>query len=448
MSAKRRGLSWRTKLSLLMIATAVLPIGVLTYWLLEEVESRQLRSSLSSLEGIANAKANALEQLTEDRTRDVERIASLISPRVVRWIELERGANEPPFEDLPELRDEQPTAPDDPPVEPGAEQGPEQEQRNPARVELDGETAHLRANLGLILWDQAEFEELLVIDGNGRVIASTFADHEERTAEALEYFQAGRRATHVQRVFMSPITHRLTMVIATPIRNGDAQEIGVLAARLNLSAMLALIHDATGLGDTGETVVGKIVDSELAFMAPTRHDPREIPRIRLSTNRGPMGFPVVDAALGQSGAGLRNDYRDRLVLAAWRPVPSLEWGLVVKMDEEEAMRGARELRNQTVMIGLGIVILAVLVSLLVSRELVRPLHQLKEATDRISRGDLGVKLELRSADEIGELADSFDRMVAAIKFFREHARTAEEDAEEAEEAGDLESARPEPGEKS
>ena len=60
--------------------------------------------------------------------------------------------------------------------------------------------------------------------------------------------------------------------------------------------------------------------------------------------------------------------------------------------------------------------------------MVRPLRELKDATERISKGDLDVKLAIRSRDEIGELADSFERMIAAIKFFREE-KTEEDEIE-------------------
>jgi nitrogen fixation/metabolism regulation signal transduction histidine kinase len=84
-----------------------------------------------------------------------------------------------------------------------------------------------------------------------------------------------------------------------------------------------------------------------------------------------------------------------------------------------------------------IIILVVLASVISARALVQPLRELKEATDRISRGDLTVELNIRSNDEIGELADSFERMVAAIKFFREQSQSGdeEEDSERAPESG-------------
>jgi nitrogen fixation/metabolism regulation signal transduction histidine kinase len=68
-----------------------------------------------------------------------------------------------------------------------------------------------------------------------------------------------------------------------------------------------------------------------------------------------------------------------------------------------------------------------LVSLLAARALVQPLWELREAAEKISRGDFDVQLDIPSRDEVGQLAESFQRMVAAIKFFREHSRREEED---------------------
>lgn len=434
----RKGLSWRTKLTLLMTLFSVLPVAVLAYWVLETLEEDHRRAMLASLEGLATAKAAAIEQVTNSRTRDVERIAGLLAPRVSSVLHAEAELREPeeePPPPLPELRDAEQLdeGEGDPPQADEVEAAPPTPapSTSPRRAQLEAELAEAQASvrraLGLILWDQAEFEELLVIDVSGRVMASTFAEHQGRTAESLGYFQAGRRATFVQPVFLSPITQRLTMVISTPIRDPDTQELGVLAARLNLEGLFALINDTTGLGETGETIVAKRIGEEIVFMAPTRHDPEAALSRRYPLDGETARHALIQAASGHSGADATEDYRRQRVLAAWRPVRTLGWGLVVKMDEAEAMRAAAAVREKTIQISLAILVMAVLASIFVSRELVRPLRQLIDATDRISRGDLGVRLAIESADEIGELADSFERMLAAIKFFREHARREEDE---------------------
>lgn len=55
-------------------------------------------------------------------------------------------------------------------------------------------------------------------------------------------------------------------------------------------------------------------------------------------------------------------------------------------------------------------ILALLVGFLLARTLTRPLHALTEATEKMAGGDLDQQVSITSHDEIGELAESFNRM--------------------------------------
>jgi HAMP domain-containing protein len=304
-----------------------------------------------------------------------------------------------------------------------------------SKESVDDAFSTLKQTLGLILWDQKEFEELLVIDPAGRVVAATFQGHEGTSAVDLDYFRSGRKATFVQPVFMSPITNELTMMIATPIRNEKLETIGVLAARLNLKRFFTLINDTTGLGETGETVVVKKIGDNIVLMAPTRNDSGAALKRKIPVGSD-QARALQDAARGQSGSGVQLDYRSVDTFAAWQYVPSLEWGLLSKMDRAEAMEPVNVARDRILVMTVFAILLIIPASMAVARTLVQPLKDLKDATDRLSRGDFAVSLDIRSKDEIGELADSFERMVAAVKFFRERSRHDDDP--------DLEEPSPEP----
>src|SRR5690606_27140051 len=130
----------------------------------------------------------------------------------------------------------------------------------------------LKKTLNVILSDQQEYEEILLIDSNGVVFASTFEGHEGMTAKGIDYFQNGLKRTYIQHVFISSITEKLTMVISTPIKSETGEVLGVFAVRLNLDIFFDFVEDLTGLGQTGETIVAKEIAKEIIFMAPTRHD--------------------------------------------------------------------------------------------------------------------------------------------------------------------------------
>lgn len=79
--------------------------------------------------------------------------------------------------------------------------------------------------------------------------------------------------------------------------------------------------------------------------------------------------------------------------------------------------------RQTTLLVIGIaIVFAVLWSLMVghfiAESITKPLEELREVADRISHGDLDVSVDYASDDEIGDLADSFSRMVASIKIAR------------------------------
>jgi signal transduction histidine kinase len=67
--------------------------------------------------------------------------------------------------------------------------------------------------------------------------------------------------------------------------------------------------------------------------------------------------------------------------------------------------------SQSLLLGsVAVIALALLLGFILARSLTRPLGQLTEATRRVASGDLDVKVDVRSQDELGELAQSFNLM--------------------------------------
>jgi signal transduction histidine kinase len=73
-----------------------------------------------------------------------------------------------------------------------------------------------------------------------------------------------------------------------------------------------------------------------------------------------------------------------------------------------------------------VILFAALLSYLFSRTLSRPLIMLRNATDRVARGDLDYQVIIRSDDEIGQLAGSFNRMVQDLKTSTDRLKDANE----------------------
>jgi methyl-accepting chemotaxis protein len=92
-------------------------------------------------------------------------------------------------------------------------------------------------------------------------------------------------------------------------------------------------------------------------------------------------------------------------------------------NNDDVAKNAIALMNFVIFIG---VIMAIFLGLLISRVISKPIKKVAEAADKLAEGDVNVKLEATSKDEIGKLVQSFSRMVANI---REQAYAVEKIAE-------------------
>jgi class 3 adenylate cyclase len=82
---------------------------------------------------------------------------------------------------------------------------------------------------------------------------------------------------------------------------------------------------------------------------------------------------------------------------------------------DHALQPLRELQRAILWTTLGVVLLAIVVSQLMSRLVAKPVEQLVEGTQRIARGEFKVPIDLRRRDELGELARSFNQMAAGLE---------------------------------
>ncbi len=203
--------------------------------------------------------------------------------------------------------------------------------------------------------------------------------------------------------------------IAAPVFRGE-QLLGVLATQLNSNDYYHLASDYTALKKTGEIVIGKQVGNTALIIAPLRSDPDAA--FNLQFQMGSDTAPILKKALnGEKGSGLSTDYKGNAILAAWRHIPELQWGIVVKIDTDEAFYAANRLKIEFAITGLIIVLLASMIALYFSHRLTSPILKLVKSTEAMMKGDLSQDIESHSSDEIGRLAKSFNLM---LKVRRHH----------------------------
>ncbi len=90
-------------------------------------------------------------------------------------------------------------------------------------------------------------------------------------------------------------------------------------------------------------------------------------------------------------------------------------GQTVRQNERKAMSDVARTLNLTLTVSAAVFMLALLMAYYLSSTLKKPLAQLLEGTQKISKGQLGHKIELERTDEIGTLTSAFDEMSTELE---------------------------------
>ena len=135
------------------------------------------------------------------------------------------------------------------------------------------------------------------------------------------------------------------------------------------------------------------------------------------------GLPQVQAALaalrvpdaGASGVHIGQDIRGDSVLTASSPIGSLGWTVFVEQSVREAFSPLYDSILYTLVLlilGLGV---AVLASLILARNMVRPIQALQAGAAQIGAGALDQRIEVQTGDELEMLAGQFNSMAAQLQ---------------------------------
>jgi methyl-accepting chemotaxis protein WspA len=208
----------------------------------------------------------------------------------------------------------------------------------------------------------------------------------------------------------------------------QGKTLGIIVIERDNKALLDLFADYTGLGETGEAKICRLFGRQFMVLNQLRDDPTwqlKGKRLELGTN---LATAVQLAVQKKEGVGPGTDWRGLPVIAAWGFAPSLDVGIVAKMDRSEALRPLDNLRNASLLLLLATVALTIPLAYFVSRTLSRPIRTAIDAAGRVAKGDLSAEVRQlvatnRADGEVGLLQRSIDGMTdnlgALIKHIQE-----------------------------
>ena len=226
---------------------------------------------------------------------------------------------------------------------------------------------------------------------------------------------------------------------SAPVVGRDGEVIGVLYGGLLFNRDYRLVDKVKDIVFKGEKYKGHDIGTVTLFQDDLRISTNVMDDQENRAVGTRVSQEVNQAVLKQGVSYLGRAF----VVTAWyitayEPIRDIDGRIVGILYVGMLERPYIDLRNRVIatfiaIAGLGVILILGLLSMIAGR-ITRPLGIMVEATDRIARGDLGGRLDIEGRDEIGQLAQAFNRMTgdlhAAHNDLTQWGRTLEHRVEE------------------
>jgi class 3 adenylate cyclase/HAMP domain-containing protein len=171
---------------------------------------------------------------------------------------------------------------------------------------------------------------------------------------------------------------------------------------------LGFLSDFLGDAQVGKVGTAYVVDPRGLVLASSANGP--------ARGRDLSALPQVAALLKTNGETRKSgtDVNGDPVLTDAKPVPKLGWFVVFERPLSQALAPIHDLLVRiAVLVALGLAV-AILAGTLLARRMLIPVRALRDGARRLGAGDFGHRIEVRTADELEELAGQFNSMAGQL----------------------------------
>ncbi len=292
------------------------------------------------------------------------------------------------------------------------------------------------------------FYDFLFIDTKGNVLFST----KEESDLGTNIFQGKKRDTRLSRTVKKSLAeHKMLFsdleryapsmgiisgFFVQAVTNQKGKIIGVFALQITMQTINGMIQQEAGYGKTGQAF---LIGSDLYLRSSMRFgDKSEILRKKIINKKTLEWKDFLEHRDDKAYLKTNELNEERVttydatgkgyyVLGIYRNLNELEkygvhWALIEEISHQEAFAFARRLSDIAKISFLITILVVVLISILVTRWFVNPIKLLSSWGKEISTGKLVQKEIKAPQNEIGEMKDTFNQLVASLKTYSDVAQ--------------------------
>lgn len=283
---------------------------------------------------------------------------------------------------------------------------------SPIEASLEGQ----EQILGNILGFRPAFRQLILLNKENQELTRVSRISKQAAGELAEQLkddilsQTKEGKKYVSPVYINEITSEPMIILAVPATNALGDFQGTLVAETNLKFMWDLV-DGIKIGVKGAAYVVDRQGNLIAFGDVSR----VLKGDNLANLREVSEFINNEELVAR--ADISKGIQGTNVISTFVPLGTPDWAVVVELPITEAYQAIIQLLIFSVFILILSFILALVAGLFLSKKITRPIINLRDAAREISKGKLDTKIEIKSRNEIGELAVDFNTMAVRLSAY-------------------------------
>ncbi len=200
----------------------------------------------------------------------------------------------------------------------------------------------------------------------------------------------------------------IVVTVAAPVYDLDNNEIlGVVGLDLKVDDLGKKIVEYASVYDTASKL---LVSNTGSIIASANQD-----LVLKKIDEVGFGKEIPEAAQSGTDGVIKTTDNGNNIYASISKAKTTGWDVVYTVTEKEFMNDTNAMIRRTVMVYAVAVLALIIITLIVTNNIIKPVRKLNQITQQLAAGNLDTEVDILSADETGQLAESMRGLVARLR---------------------------------
>ncbi len=258
------------------------------------------------------------------------------------------------------------------------------------------------------------YQMMFIADQEGNIQTTNGLEFNISDREYFKEIIAGKDS-YVSNAIISRASGLPVFVMVHAIKDESDNLKGIFGATIVLNKGLSDMVNNINIGKKSHSW---IVDGKGLIIADAQQDNIMNLNITSSNEYGYKGFEELSQIIlqGDSGHGEIVDPNGQQSLVIFDPIPNTAgWSFGISIPKSELLKESNSIIKMVIFIIIIVILIMILVSYLIGNSIAKPIKLLSNKIIDFGEGDLTVDFNIKSKDEIGEMASNLNQMGDNLK---------------------------------